>query len=461
MEDEDFTDRMVELLYGELEESEEADMRAHLDSSEASREAYSRLTEGHQLSAMLEMEEPPPGLLDGVLAAARDVAAERVPATEPVEPEVRRVASPREPREEETGPWGAFLQWLGGFAARPQFAMAMMLMLMIGIGLWYVPDFRGDDPMDSQAILDPAPGDEVGPSASLQPAEPLDLEADPATGRMLPRDDEGPSPVRRAAQPTEVAEEQEEEVLAENEPEPTPEPETETAPDMVAMSDDDTEQGEGGEVIDAPLDDPRVAQAQMALAPGQESGGGQMLADEAAPPPVAPTAPSIASSAESVREEALPSLQPRQPTRGSAGSATERYQQGMQRYRARQFRQAAEDFESVVERPGSDARQLLPSALHHQARSERAIGNCRAATRSYERLLGRYASYSGAPEAMIEAADCYRRLGQLSAARRWLERAQTQPSVAARARQQLQALAARERAGERGPDPAAAESEAD
>ena len=89
---------------------------------------------------------------------------------------------------------------------------AMTLVLMVGIGLWYLPELRRHDPADTHAIVDPAPGDEVGPSASLVPAERLDLEADPHTGRIVPREDLAQAaPQRRqpAAPEAEVTDEQE------------------------------------------------------------------------------------------------------------------------------------------------------------------------------------------------------------------------------------------------------------
>lgn len=460
MEDEEFTDRMVELLYGELPEDEEEAMRAHLERSDAAQEAFERICEGRELASMLTLEDPPPGLLDGVLAAARDAAAERAPATVPDEhpAEIHRATSPREAEpEEDAGLWGQFLQWIGGFATRPQFAMAMMLLLMIGIGMWYLPDFRDSDPADSQAVIDPTPGDEVGPSASLQPAEPLDLEADPRTGRIRPRDELGDAPsVRRP--PADSARDEVAVTEADDADHGQADGDEGQAPaqtsEQLLAEETATPDEAGGEVITEAIADSRVEGAQLALAPGEST---VEEAERAESEPT--TQPEAAFRAGQVRSQAVPSMpaaEAEAPERQGSGAAA-RYARGMQRYRARDYRAAAEDFASVVRRPDTDARRLLPSAMHHQARSERAIGNCRAAVRTYEQLLGRYSSYSGAPEAMIEAADCYRRMGQYGPARRWLERASGQPSVAARARRELTVLAARERAAERaGSDQAAA-----
>ncbi len=460
MEDEDFTDRMVELLYAELPASDEEAMRAHLARSEAAREAFARVEEGQRLAEQLPLSEVPAGLLDGVMAAAREAAAERAPApvSEPAVQSAAERAAPAqaEPADEDTGAWGGFLQWIGGFAARPQFAMAMMLLLMIGIGMWYLPDFRGTDPAGSQAIIDPAPGDEVGPSASLQPAEPLALETDPRTGRIRPRAEEEadpPTTPRRPSTPEAGSETDAVPVdaVAVRDPEGVGStPEEALRDEAEAETDDDVG---AGEVLTEPLADPRALALQTDLAPGQA-----LAAQGERAPALAPSPPpsAVASAQQADRGAAdLDSVgiesAPMPAMADGQGSASATYARGMERYRAREYRAAAEDFASVVQRPGADAARLLPSAMHHQARSERAVGSCGAAVRTYEGLLARYPAYSGRPEAMIEAADCYRRLGQLSAARRHLERASQVPSVASRAQQELTRLAMAERAADRQP----------
>ncbi|HJL16239.1 MAG TPA: zf-HC2 domain-containing protein, partial [Sandaracinaceae bacterium LLY-WYZ-13_1] len=185
------TDRMVELLYEELPDADAKAIRAHLDACETCAEAYDRLSTGQELASMLAFEEPPDAVRATVLEAARARAAELAPEAAPAPAEERhRAAEAREEpaADEDRGPWASLLHWIGGFAMRPQLAMAMTLVLMVGIGLWYLDAGRRHDPADTHAIVDPAPGDEVGPSASLEPAEPLDLEADPQTGRIRPRD---------------------------------------------------------------------------------------------------------------------------------------------------------------------------------------------------------------------------------------------------------------------------------
>ena len=59
---------------------------------------------------------------------------------------------------------------------------------------------------------------------------------------------------------------------------------------------------------------------------------------------------------------------------------------------------------------------------------------------NYERFLARSFKHPDAPIAMLEVADCYRRVGRLADAQRWLERATKSPRVAAAARRELEGV---------------------
>ncbi len=419
------TDRLVELLYEELPDADADATRAHLSGCEACSQAFAQIRAGKGLAAMLEMAEPPASVLDAVMAAARERVADRAPAQEPAHE--RPATAPRPDDEESSGPWAAFLKWVGGFAMRPQLAMALTLLLIVGLGMWYLPTLRQSDPADSHAIVDPAPGDEAGPSTSLVPAEPLDLEADPRTGRIRTREDEAAEDRVAAVRPAPPA--------------PTPEPAPEGAgersvpppspahPEGLAAGDP---AGSPGEVVEEALPDPRIAE--LDVAPGETA----PLAPQPQPrPAVRPVAPTIATEVETAPIVTAPAPPP----------TGDRYREGLQHYRERNYGQAAEDFESVIARPGPDPR-VIPSALHHLARSQRAGGNCAAAVRTYERLLAQHPGYSGTGEAMIEGAGCYQRIGRLDDARRLLERARSVPSVASQAQRMLVVLAQQERGRE-------------
>lgn len=427
------TDRLVELLYGELPDEDADETRAHLHGCESCADAFARIEMGRGFAALMPLEAPPASVLDGVLAAARDKAAERAPAPEPA---VAQAATPPRPDEDEdAGPWAAFLKWIGGFAMRPQLAMALTLLLIVGLGMWYLPTLRQSDPADAHAIVDPAPGDEVGPSNSLVPAEPLDLQADPRTGRIRPREDGEPAEPRVAVQPTTPP--------AEEPTSPEPAPPPSPSPEEAVVAEAEPSAPGSGEVIEEALPDPRIAE--LDLAPGETAPSAPVQAA-----PALRTVPRQPSPAMATQVEAAPMPAPQAPPPATG----DRYAQGLQHYRERNYREAAEDFESVIERPGPDAR-VVPSALHHLARSQRAAGSCAAAVRTYERLLGQHPAYSGSGEAMIEGAGCYQRLGRLSDARRLLERARSVPSVASEANRMLVVLAQQERARDAVPAEAA------
>ena len=77
--------------------------------------------------------------------------------------------------------------------------------------------------------------------------------------------------------------------------------------------------------------------------------------------------------------------------------------------------------------------------------------------RRYDELFRLYPSYSESGVAMVESADCYRRLSQVLAARRLLERARSDRRVRSAAERQIQLLDQVEasRAGRRAPSTAA------
>ncbi|MBX3272817.1 MAG: tetratricopeptide repeat protein [Sandaracinaceae bacterium] len=416
MDCETCTDHLVELLYEELDEEDAARARTHLAECEACAASFSRIRAGHALAARLEQLDPPVAVRSAVLAAARERAAERAPA--PVsEPEPAATPAQPEPIEED-GAWAALLRWLGSFAMRPQLAMALSLLLIVGLGMWYLPALRDGDPADLHAIVDPAPGDEVGPSAALVPAEPLPR-TEPAGARSRARD-EADVPPRGATRPTPAALD---EAVAVAPPDP------DARERAAAESGRAARPSPGTSIEEADLD-PRAQE--LAVAPGQTAELRPAPAEPQATQP-APTAPAM------VAEDSE-----RSPAATTDDSSTDRYGRGLANYRQRNYREAASDFESVIERPGPDPR-LIPSALHHLARSQRGAGNCAAAVRSYERLLAQHPTYSGSGEALLEGAGCYQRLGRLGEARAWLERARAIPSVAAQANRMLVVLAQQER----------------
>jgi hypothetical protein len=280
--------------------------------------------------------------------------------------------------------------------------MAMMLFLMVGIGLYYLPDLRRHDPAADDAVVDPTPADEVGPSAVLAPAEPLDLDVDPRTGRLRTHTDDEVVAAHDPPSPNEEGVEARSPVVAVNRPRPAQPVVGNVVQDpLEPIGNDQVAEEDPGEAIVAPM--PTVA------------------------PTVAPEAP-------------VPTPQPPTPPVAASLSGQEAFDRGMERYRTGDYRGAADDFSDVVGRRQPDTARLLPTALHQLARSNARANSCVSAVNSYESLIERYPTYSSRPQAMIEAADCYRRLGRIDRERRMLERAMREPVVAAQAEQELTRL---------------------
>src|SRR5690606_431890 len=109
-----------------------------------------------------------------ILAAARQKVG--------AEPERAKDESGRD--DEGGGLWGAILRWLSGFAASPQFVMASIMMLVVAIGVWYLPAARRQPEASGGTVVHPDHQGEAAPSATLVPAEPLELDLDQRTGRL-------------------------------------------------------------------------------------------------------------------------------------------------------------------------------------------------------------------------------------------------------------------------------------
>jgi hypothetical protein len=469
MDCESCTDRLVDLLE-ELVDGDDAEaLQGHLTTCESCSAAFERMKAGRELASFMVLEEPPSAVRASVLAAARERAAGRASLRPEVVERPEQVAVVRETRRDdapkpddgEGGLWSSLMRWLGSLAMGPQVAMSMMLLLMVGIGLWYLPELRRHDPTDTHAILDPATGDEAGPSGALAPAEPLALDADPRTGRIRAREEAGEPPTERRVRPAaesrvaaaerpaaavdEPAGGGEEftgaptDTVAEAPTDTIAGPPTDTvagAPtDTVAGPPTDTVAGPPPPPVAQPMPERQRAQAQLAaaeaegfemdLAPGQALEGTPRVAPSAAAPP--PTAPAYAAAP--VEEAPTPAARPAARPMVDEGRVAE-----------------------MVDRPTTDTRPLLPAALHQLARNQVRESGCAQAIGSYEQLLARHPSYSGIQEARIELADCYRRAGRISRARSLLELAARDPRVASRAQRELLRLEAAERAMNRAGD---------
>lgn len=372
--------RLLDLAYGEIEESDEREVRAHLDGCEHCRKSLEKLGRGRALARHFEQVEPPAEAMQVVLAAARDKALEvqaarAAAARAKAEAEAQAaMAKPADAAPARESWWSTIL----GIVMAPQFAMATLLLLTVGVGLWWFPDGDGGSAGAPPLLSEPTTV-AVGPEA-LTPAEPLHFEVDPRTGRVEAHHGEeaevAVERVRGVHVPT----------AEDRAPEATGSAVAALEPPhdiLIALEDGDT----AGEVVEEAL-------------PDLSADGPSEMAMAVAPVTEGSSAPSVA---------------PTRPAPSAPGAAP------------------AEE----VEPPSVGGTPMLAAGLLRQARELVASHRDREAITQYETLLSRYRGAAEAPAAMLEVAACYRRIGAISRARGWLERAASQPSVASDARREL------------------------
>jgi hypothetical protein len=400
MDCETCTDKLIDLLYDDVEESEAVRLRGHIDGCEACHGAWSRLRAGYAFAQRLPLAEAPRGVEATVMAAAQQRSASRpsleaVEAAEPAaEVEARTPVASREPPPEDEGLLPGLLRWLGGLAMGPQVAMAMLLLLMVGLGLWGVPELRRHDPTATGPIVDPSPRDEVGPVAP-PPNELPAATPGQARGGEAVADTPTPAPVV-AALPRATLEEV---APAEEQREASEEPPADTAPEEYRES------AEEGSAVEP----------DVALALGSPEA--EALADGEGAIPEA--APGLAME----EARSAPAALPAAPAPRAAG-----------------VRRRAAGMDDALEGPGPDD-EALTAAIHRMARSLAERNRCAEALGQYARVLAD-ATYGQRGHALLEAGRCEERLGRLDAAERRYEAARAYAplrSLADRALAQLRA----------------------
>jgi len=429
--------QILDLLGGDLRAEDAVLVRAHIDGCEACLRDHAQLAAALRLARGMPVEAPPSRVRETVMARARLASAGVQAGRSTASEEAREPALSR------------FVRWISGFVLGPQVAMAMVLLLMVGVGLFYLPGLRRDRAVQGGAIVNADPGDEAGPSATMEPAEPLDLRLDTRTNRLQPA--AGAAEQVIAARPTTAVAIPSDEVAAEDiqsgapssatlvpgevtEPEPieqvhaiplegpstrsrlaaraaTPEEEPSTEEERVAPALDERAAEE-----DVALQATgRAAEPYAAAAPGRGSGGASADAE-----PVA-----------SRRERSLETSAAPPPAR-SALSAMGGARASAVGSMAAVPAPAAPSF--APSPPAGGDRLRMAAAQHATARTQAQTGQVRAAIASYETLIRSHPTYERAPEAMLELAELHRRLGDLSSARVWLARAERSPAYAGRAR---------------------------
>lgn len=195
---------VLDMAYGEVEQTRVADLEAHYASCPSCAEALAKVRRGVTLGHQLQREAAPS--MTVVLQAARERAA-AIRAAKAIEAEPP-VATIRETKTE--APFEGFFAWLGRVAMGPQLGVATVLLVVVGIGLWYLPRLRSPSALEV-VTLEPDPAT-ASDTQALAPADPLDLTHDPRTGRVVASEDmvvaervRGPAERPRVVRQTEEA----------------------------------------------------------------------------------------------------------------------------------------------------------------------------------------------------------------------------------------------------------------
>lgn len=424
-------ERALDLLYGEVEGADARALRASLEADAEGAATLARLERAKRLADALPMAELPRATRTSLLEAARAAAAARAtargdeaaaaraargdeasqtPGRDPAPAEgasdgpARATPSAgtsggRERAELATGgpSWlERLLAGLKGALLAPQLAMAAVVLVVVVVGVWTIPGET--PPAPTRLVADPA---SAAPRASTP-------EASIAADRS-PEEEEADSwAARERVGSAEVAE--------------AAAPATQTA-----------------RAAERPTE--RVTRSRRAAGSSNATLGRR---DDR------PTDGFLA--AEGARREAAPRLEdvPRPQAEPAPAPDAPVY---LGRGARAPVAQAAARIDEPPPPPGryndldEESAQLAPNAqgltaraLHASAQSHRAGGDCAQAVRTYEQLFAQHPGYGDLPRALLDAADCQRRLGRITAARRLLVRAEGYPSTEAEARRELQRL---------------------
>jgi hypothetical protein len=464
---------MLDLLGGELPPDEAVLLRAHVDGCEACRRDRAQLTGAMQLARRLPLESPSPAVRAALVARAR-TATSGLRAN----PSTGDRSTPEDPRG-----FARFVAWVSGFVLGPQVAMAMVLLLMVGVGLFYLPGLRRDRAVEGGAIVNADPGEEAGPSTTIQPAAPLDLRLDTRTNRLQPAGEGGERQVAastRTPSGEATPADAEENAAAAR---------MEAAPSATLVAGTVTEPSPAEQADDARPEPPPV-RAQLAA----RASSSAVETEETDRVAAFPAAPMVADEGEGLAVRAPAQAAERYDDAAQARSApvviAESNSVPGRRARNPEVQASPSAPQPVPARAptfdvGRSAGGLAsgsmgaaptpmaggaapipaggsyvargPATLHATARTQAQGGQVRAAIAGYEALLAAHPSYERAAEAMLELAELHRRNGDLASARTWLTRAERSPAFAARARAARARIDAPERAPADAPAATAAE----
>jgi hypothetical protein len=399
MDCEKFESAMMDELYGELDELTSVAAKRHIASCARCAARMSGLRATRRV-ATVPLVDPPAGLEERILAAARDAAT--------VVPMRRRMAHA--------------VSLAGSWAMRPQTAMAAVFLVMIGSSLLLL---RGRAREVARApVTVTEQGSPASPVASVPRAE---LPQEPAS------DYRG---IAVAASVAAASPEPKPTAVATAAPRPAPAEQERALAFAKAPPRDEAENARGGPARPAP----RPARAapspagrsfdKSSLDDGVEStSGGEGYASGLVAQAPAPQAAAPAPAA------APP------PAAQSQSRSVSAFDVAMGQYRSGQYDQAARGFDALA--PGDTRAELWAARAVRQGRG------CASAVRRFDNLAQRAPGTLPAWDALLEGALCYREISNFPEARARLNQLLNVDSHKDRARAELDRLDQMQQSGQR------------
>lgn len=378
---------LLDELYGELDELTSAAVRRHVGGCARCGGILNGMKATRKLVS-LPLVEVPVGLEDRILAAAAE--AQKVV---PIKSRLSRTIS-----------------WAGAWAMRPQTAMAAVFLLMIGSTTLLL---RNNSRSESAA---------TAPVTVTQRGEPgvvgnedtsrLDIAAASSAHGLL---EKSPAPLATAAPAVAASAVSQTVALADP---ATPSTEAVEGEKKADKGKREEQQGQGGLGRLAFADDETNAPKDV-LNAGPLAGAGRAAAP---PPPPAARGPGGSTDGDGYLKQ--------QPARDRAG-ADDSFQRGVAAYRSSRFGEAAKSFDQAAQTGDRNAALWA-------AKSVKASSGCAAAAPRFDAV-----SSTADPigqEALFEAAECYRAMGQTDAARARYQRLAAVAAYAARAQAGIDAM---------------------
>jgi len=361
----EFTELLLDLAYGELDDSETSRLRDHAAACPTCGAELAEILLTRKLVGELPKPETLPHLADLVLAEADRVAAsyENRPSESGVNDE-HRIAEIAEP-----GP--SFVDRLRAAIFKPAFATALAATVVFAISFYLYNNAAPERGEDTGA-----PGAPFYGPAGVMSAAPRA----PSQSSVVLAREEG----RRAAEePAGLV--------------------------TASRSRAALETGEGVAQAKGSLGTTGPAQVNSA---DELDRGGPGFGDVAAAAPASEDAPSWSTGGTGFGGggKAAGAAPAKAPPSDQGGA--DLFAEGMAAYDRGDCAAATVLLERVVDSYGTPS-GLVAKALHHLARCARRSGSCGRAVVYYERLFSEHPGYEGRPEAMWEAAACHRRLGHV------------------------------------------------